>query len=136
MIDVALTISPIGSQAAGLYGASVIARDITEERRRRRAREFLIDATRDLDASLDPTETARNIVAKAVPELAEVCIIDFIREDGRIGDSVAASAIPGAAERLEALRREAPLDPDGDASRRPGPARRPADDLPRPGRPR
>ncbi|HEY2053395.1 MAG TPA: SpoIIE family protein phosphatase [Solirubrobacterales bacterium] len=113
-LDVALTISPIGSEAGYLYGASVIARDITSERRRRRAREFLIAATRDLDASLDPVETARNIVDKAVPELAEVCIIDFIRTDGRIGDSVAASAIPGAAERLERIRRESPLEPDGD----------------------
>jgi PAS domain S-box-containing protein len=113
VIDVSLTISPI-STAGRLYGASVIARDITSERRRRRARDFLIAATRDLDASLDPEETARNIVAKAVPELAEVCIIDFVREDGRIGDSVAASAIPGAAERLEQIRRDSPLEPDGD----------------------
>ena len=113
VIHVSLTISPIGSSTGEIYGASVVARDITDERRRRRARDFLIAATRDLDASLDPTETAANIVAKAVPALAEVCIIDFIREDGRLGDSVAASAIPGAAETLERLRREAPLDPDG-----------------------
>jgi PAS domain S-box-containing protein len=113
-IDVSLTISPIAGPSGGLSGASVIARDITAERRRRRARDFLIAATRDLDASLDPTETARNIVAKAVPDLAEVCIIDFIREDGRIGDSVAASAIAGAAERLEEIRRDAPLDQAGD----------------------
>jgi PAS domain S-box-containing protein len=112
-LDVSLTISPIGSSGY-LYGASVIARDITSERRQRSAREFLIAATRDLDASLDPVETARNIVAKAVPELAEVCVIDFIRSDGRIGDSVAASAIPGAAERLERIRRDSPLEPDGD----------------------
>ncbi len=112
-IDVALTISPIGSPARGLYGASVIARDITDERRRRRARDFLITATRDLDASLDPAETAANIVAKAVPSLAEVCIIDFIRDDGLLGESVAASAIPDAAETLERLRREAPVDPEG-----------------------
>ncbi len=114
VLDVALTISPIGSDSGYLYGASVIARDITNERRRRTARDFLIAATRDLDASLDPEETARNIVAKAVPELAEVCVIDFVRADGRIGDSVAAAAIPGAAERLEGIRRESPLDPDGD----------------------
>ncbi len=114
VLDVSLTISPIGSDSGHLYGASVIARDITTERRRRTAREFLIAATRDLDASLDPVETARNIVAKAVPDLAEVCVIDFLRADGRIGDSVAASAIPGAAERLERIRREAPLDPEGD----------------------
>jgi PAS domain S-box-containing protein len=113
-IDVSLTISPIGSPAGGLYGASVVARDITDERRRRRARDFLIAATRDLDASLDLTETARNIVAKAVPELAEVCIVDFIREDGLVGDSVAASAIPGAADRLEQIRRDSPLDPAGE----------------------
>ena len=114
VLDVALTISPIGSESGYLYGASVIARDITSERRRRTARDFLIAATRDLDASLDPEETARNIVAKAVPELAEVCVIDFVRPDGRIGDSVAAAAIPGAAERLEGIRRESPLDADGD----------------------
>lgn len=114
VIDVSLTISPIGSPARGLYGASVVARDISDERRRGRAREFLIAATRDLDASLDPVETARNIVAKAVPDLAEVCVIDFILDDGRIGDSVAASAIPGAAERLEQIRHESPLEPDGD----------------------
>jgi PAS domain S-box-containing protein len=113
-LDVSLTISPIAGSSGGLSGASVIARDITVERRRRRAREFLIAATRDLDASLDPIETARNIVAKAVPGLAEVCIIDFIRSDGRIGDSVAASAIPGAAERLEKIRRDSPLEPDGE----------------------
>ncbi len=114
VIDVSLTISAIISEAHGVYGASVVARDITDERRRGRAREFLIAATRDLDASLDPTETARNIVAKAVPDLAEVCVIDFIRDDGRIGDSVAASTIPGAAERLERIRRDSPLDPDGE----------------------
>ncbi|HVS99739.1 MAG TPA: PAS domain S-box protein [Solirubrobacterales bacterium] len=113
-IDVSLTVSPIGSSAGELSGASVIARDITDERRRGRGREFLIAATRDLDASLDPTETARNIVAKAVPDLAELCIIDFIREDGRIGDAVVAATIPGAAERLERIRRASPLDPDGD----------------------
>jgi PAS domain S-box-containing protein len=113
-IDVSLTISPIASSAGGLTGASVIARDITDEWRRRRARDFLIAATRDLDASLDPAETARNIVAKAVPDLAEICVIDFVREDGRIGDSVAASPIPGAARRLEGIRHETPLDPDGE----------------------
>jgi PAS domain S-box-containing protein len=112
-IDVALTISAIRGADHGVYGASVIARDITDERRRRRARELLIAVTRDLDASLDPVETARNIVTKAVPDLAEICMIDFILQDGRIGDSVVAAAIPGAAENLERIRHISPLDPDG-----------------------
>jgi PAS domain S-box-containing protein len=114
LIDVSLTISPIGHPVTGLAGASVISRDITLERRRSRARDFLIAATRDLDASLDPVETARNIVAKAVPELAEVCLVDFVRADGRLGDSVVVAAEPEAAARLEEIRRTDPLDPDGE----------------------
>ena len=112
-VDISLTISPIEHPTRGIVGASVIARDITAERRRRKAQEFLIAATRGLDASLDPSETARTIVRTAVPELAELCLIDFVRQDGRLGDTVVAATDPRAAERLEAVRREAPLDPDG-----------------------
>lgn len=113
-IDVSLTVSPIENQVSGIVGASVIARDITTEKRRRRAQEFLVAASRDLDSSLDPAETARTIVGTAVPELAELCVIDFIRRDGWLGDSVVAGVDPSAAERLEAIRRRSPLDPDGE----------------------
>ena len=113
-IDVSLTASPIEYPALGIVGASVIARDITSEKRRRRAREFLLAASRDLDSSLDPFETARTIVGTAVPELAELCVIDFMRKDGRLGDSVVAGSDPEAARRLEEIRRRSPLDPDGE----------------------
>jgi PAS domain S-box-containing protein len=113
-IDVSLTISPLEDRVDGVVGASVIARDVTAAKRRRRAQEFLVAASRTLDASLDPAETARTIVATAVPELAELCVIDFVRDDGRYGDSVAAGADPDSAARLEAIRREVPLDPGGD----------------------
>lgn len=113
-IDVSLTISPIEDPERGIVGASSIARDITAERRRRKAQDFLVAATRGLDASLDPEETARTIANTAVPEIAELCVVDFVRQDGLIGDSVVASAVPGAAERLESLRRQAPLDPAGE----------------------
>jgi hypothetical protein len=98
----------------GLIGASVVARDITAEVRRRRAQDFLVAASRLLDSSLDPTETARTIVSTAVPELAEICVIDFRRPDGWLGDSVVAGANPEMAERLERIRRERPLDPTGE----------------------
>jgi GAF domain len=113
-IDVSLTVSPIETEALGIIGASVIARDITTERRRRGGRDFLIAATRGFDASLDLTDTARTIVASAVPELAELCVIDFIRADGSLGDSVVAGADTAAASRLEDIRRRSPLDPDGE----------------------
>jgi PAS domain S-box-containing protein len=113
-IVVSLTVSPIRSPLRGLIGASVIARDITAEMRRRRAQEFLVAASRLLDTSLDPEETARTIVSTAVPELAEFCVIDFCRPDGWFGDSVVAGADPAMAERLERIRRERPLDPGGE----------------------
>jgi PAS domain S-box-containing protein len=113
-ISVSLTVSPIRSPMRGLIGASVVARDITAEVRRRRAQEFLVAASRLLDSSLDPEETARTIVSTAVPELAELCLIDFHRHDGWYGDSVVAGANPEMAERLERIRRDQPLDPAGE----------------------
>jgi PAS domain S-box-containing protein len=126
-INISLTVSPIEDPELGIIGASIIARDITAEKRRSRAQEFLVVASRSLDASLDPAETARTIVNTAVPELAELCVIDFVREDGRIGDSIVAGADPQAAARLEAIRRESPLDPEG---------RHPVAQVLRQGRPR
>ena len=113
-ISVSLTVSPIRSPMRGLIGASVVARDITAEVRRRRAQEFLVAASRLLDSSLDPIETARTIVSTAVPELASLCLIDFQRPDGWIGDSVVAGADSEMAARLEAIRRAKPLDPTGE----------------------
>jgi len=113
-ISVSLTVSPIRSPMRGLIGASVVARDITAQVRRRRAQEFLVAASRLLDTSLDPEETARTIVSTAVPELAELCLIDFRRPDGWYGDTIVAGANPEMAVRLEQIRRDQPLDPAGE----------------------
>lgn len=110
-LNVSLTVSPIEHPERGIVGASVIARDITAESRRRQAQDFLVAATRGLDASLDFGRTARTIVQTAVPELAEVCVLDFIRRDGWIGDSIVGAADPGVATALEEIRTRTPLDP-------------------------
>lgn len=110
-IDVSLTVSPIDHPQRGIVGASVIARDITAEKRRRQAREFLVAASRGLDASLDFDRTARTIVETAAPELAEVCVLDFVRRDGWIGNSVVGAANPEVGKALEEIRRRTPLDP-------------------------
>jgi PAS domain S-box-containing protein len=113
-IAVSLTVSQIRNPIRGVVGASVVARDITVEKRRRRAQEFLVAASRQLDTSLDPAQTARTIVNTAVPELAELCLIDFVRADGWLGDSIAAAADPATAARLEGIRSRTPLDPEGE----------------------
>jgi PAS domain S-box-containing protein len=113
-IDVSLTVSPIEHPGRGIVGASAIARDITADMRRRRAQEFLVAATRGLDVSLDFERTARTIVEKAVPGLAELCVLDFVRRDGWIGDSIVGASSPAAAAQLEEIRRGAALDPGGE----------------------
>ena len=113
-IDVALTVSPIETPDLGVVGAASVSRDVTEAKRRRKAQEFLARAAAALDASLDVRATARTIVETAVPELAEVCLIDRIRPDGMIGDSVVASVDAKAAAELEEIRDRFPLDPAGE----------------------
>jgi len=108
-IAVSLTVSPVHGEDGELAGASVIARDITTEVRRRKAKDFLLAASRRLDTSLDLDRTARTIVETAVPELAEICVIDFLRADGSYGESVVAGVDPEAAARLEEIRRRSPL---------------------------
>ncbi len=82
-------------------------------REHRRRLKFLIDATASFDTSLDPAEALRNLARAAVPELAELCVIDLLDRDGTIGTSVAAAVDPGVAEGVETLRRQLPLDLGG-----------------------
>jgi len=113
VIDVALTVSPLLDPDAGLIGVSLIARDVTLRKRQADAQAFLAQASAALETSLDPARTLQTIAELAVPLLAELCVIDLPRPDGRLGDSVAAATFPGVAERLSELRRRWPLDPRG-----------------------
>jgi hypothetical protein len=70
----------------------------------RRRLELLLAATARLDNSLDPQQTLRRIASTALPELAELCTIDLIDEDGSIVSTVAASVEPQLARRVEELR--------------------------------
>lgn len=113
-IDVSLTVSPIRDPILGIVGASIVVRDITAEKRQRSTQEFLARAAAALDASLDRDATARTIVETAVPDLAELCVIDFIEDNGSIGRATVAAADPTIAAELEAIRSEHPLELEGE----------------------
>ena len=113
-IDVALTVSPLTGDDDQIHGVSLIARDMTARKRAERAKEFLAGASAALDASLNPEQTLRTIARIAVPELAELCVIDLLEPGGGIGKSVAAATDPALAAELEDLRRRFPIAPDGD----------------------
>ena len=71
----------------------------------RRRLELLIRATAKLDTSLDPQQTLRRIAATAVPELAELCVVDLVDDDEVITTTVAASIDPALATQVEEIRR-------------------------------
>jgi serine phosphatase RsbU (regulator of sigma subunit) len=86
-------------------------------RKRRRdgeAKELLAAAGGVFDRSLDPRQTMQAIAEMAVPRLAEMCVVDLLREDGRLGDTVAVAEPEDVARQLEALRAEHPLDLDSE----------------------
>jgi hypothetical protein len=86
---------------------------LAERRLRRSGSDLLAAAGAVFDTSLDHRETMRTIAQTAVPEVAELCVIDLRRADGSIGESVAAAVHGEVAQRLEQIRRERPLDPEG-----------------------
>lgn len=93
-----------------LLAAMVIHFALERLRQQRQRLEVLIAATAKLDSSLDPAETLRTIAHMAVPELAELCVIDLLEPDGTIGPTVAAAVDADVASGVERMRGAFPLD--------------------------
>ncbi|TMK23626.1 MAG: hypothetical protein E6G62_11540, partial [Actinobacteria bacterium] len=87
-----------------LLTMSVLQYALGRMREQRWRLEFLIAATAKLDSSLDPQQTLRKIARTAVPELAELCVIDLTDSEGSITDTVAAAADPAVAAEVERAR--------------------------------
>ncbi len=107
---VELTVTRVSGEPALWAG---FVHDATEQRRVTEGKDLLAAAGAAFDTSLDPQQTMRTIARMAIPQLADLCVIDLIREDGLLGDSVAASADERLTRRLEELRAREPLDPGG-----------------------
>jgi hypothetical protein len=91
-----------------LLTTSVVHYALGRMREQRWRLEFLIAATANLDSSLDPQQTLRKIARTAVPDLAELCVIDVIDTDGSVTDTVAAAVDPALAAEVERTRKVHP----------------------------
>ncbi|MFI5005265.1 MAG: PP2C family protein-serine/threonine phosphatase [Solirubrobacterales bacterium] len=98
---------PDGRPPAGL---AALIDEVAELRRAAAAKDLLLAASAAFDASLDPRQTMHTAVGTAVPELADLCVIDLLREDGTIGDSAVAAVDRQLTRRVEELRAREPLD--------------------------
>lgn len=74
-----------------LLTSVVVHMSLNRMREQRRRLEILIAASAELDKSLDPAETLGTIAQMAVPDLADLCVIDLLDESGAIASTVAAS---------------------------------------------
>lgn len=99
-------------------GLSVYFRDVTERRRRDEARQFLVEATSLLNASLDYTTTLDDLARLITTRLADWCVVDMLMPNGTVQRMASATANPGQADLAEALRRYPPsLDADAGSAR-------------------
>jgi hypothetical protein len=92
----------------------VLWRGWSKRRRAVEARDLLAAAGGVFDRSLDPAQTMHAIADVAVPRVAQMCVVDLLREDGTLGDTVAVADQERHVEGLKALRAEHPLDLHGD----------------------
>ncbi len=114
--SVSANFAAIALVGAVLATLTTIVMHLSLERMRadRRRLELLITATAKLDTSLDPEQTLRRIASTALPELAELCVVDLVDEEGTVTTSVAASVNPALALRVEEIRREQQIEARGE----------------------
>ncbi len=75
---------------------------------------LLVEAGAVLASSLEPATTMGQVARLTVPELADLCVIDLLDDDGSIRDVAVVATQADIAEQLERLRASYPLDPDGE----------------------
>ena len=85
---------------------------LVNERAARRRADFVGRAGQLLDAPPEPEAMLREIVRMAVPDLAELCLVDLVH-DGALGETTAYATNPRTLEMLHDSRVRYPLDPEG-----------------------
>ena len=85
---------------------------LVNERAARRRADFVGRAGQLLDAPPEPEAMLREIVRMAVPDLAELCLVDLVH-DGALGETTAYATNPRTLQMLHESRVRYPLDPEG-----------------------
>jgi PAS domain S-box-containing protein len=84
---------------------TVAVRDVTEAKRREHDNEILAEIGAVLSSTLGYEETLTNITNLAVAELADVCIVETVEEDGQVHRSSVAHRDPAKAALAATLAR-------------------------------
>ncbi|HEX7072107.1 MAG TPA: GAF domain-containing protein, partial [Rhodothermales bacterium] len=107
--------SPIRDEDGRISSAVVVLEDISVRKRAETALRFLANASVALAESLDFEKTLQRVAELMVPEFADWCDFDFVREDGTIQLVSIVHSDPSKIELAHRLRQKYPvaLDADG-----------------------
>src|SRR5919206_3760246 len=112
---------PLAGVGAALAGGLVVAlaarvrfeRALKAERTARMRADLLGRAGRLLAAPLDPEVRLQELTALAIPDIADVCSLDLLRDDGTLELTAVAAADPAIAAAVRDSRERWPIDPAG-----------------------
>lgn len=93
-----VTSRPIFDRGGKPQLAVSIFRDVTKQKRKAEAQEFLTNATAMLNSSLDYEETLNRLAHLAVPGIADWCAVDLLDENGELKRLTVAHADSGKVE--------------------------------------
>lgn len=97
-VVLAINAAPLPGEA-GVAGAIVSFRDVTQRRRTERRERLLIEAGATLAGSLDYEDTLARVARAAVPVFADFCVVDVVEPTGeirRVGIAATEPRIEGA----------------------------------------
>ena len=111
-IDVSVSDSAIKDSAGKVTRASTIVRDITERKRTEERQHLLVEASSVLASSLDYEETLASVARLAVPQIADWCAVDILKDDGTLERVAIAHVDPQKVKLAQELERRYPTDPN------------------------
>lgn len=105
--------APIHDGEGNVVAVVATCYDVTGQRRQEVGRRFLNEASDLLAGTLDYEATLRNVARLAIPELADWCTIEVLREDGGIDRLAVEHLRPEKSRLARGLTRRYPSDPNG-----------------------
>jgi two-component system CheB/CheR fusion protein len=110
VIHVSLSLSPVVDERGKVFGASTIARDITDQVRAEEAVRFLAEASTIVNASLDYETTLGNLARQSVPHISDWCSVHLLEEDGSVRRIALAHADPSKVKMVQEVVERYPAD--------------------------
>jgi PAS domain S-box-containing protein len=112
-LTIQVSTAPIRDAGGELFGAVLVFRDVSAEKREQVRRDFLARAGAALVASVDYRSTLATVAQLAVPELADWCTVDILEPGAAAPKPLAVAHVdPGKAQWARELEEKYARDPD------------------------